>query len=196
MITVKNLSKSFENDTPLSGVNFSVKTGEFIALVGPSGSGKSSLLHLIAGLSKPTSGEIKTKSKEIGFIFQEFHLETFLTVSENIKLPTYFHQGPHESVEGLLAEIDLSEKANSKISDLSGGQKQRIAIARALITKPKIILADEPTGNLDAKTGMRIIKLLKKLHTIHKTTLIIATHDPEIAKVADRIITIKNKQCS
>lgn len=195
MIKAENLSKNFENDTPLAGVNFDVKEGEFIALVGPSGSGKSTLLHIIAGFDKASSGKIKVKSRKIGFIFQEFYLEPFLNVGENILLPSYFNKDPQESLETLLKEVGLSEKIHSRVNDLSGGQKQRVAIARALINKPQIILADEPTGNLDEKTGDLIIKLLKKLHKVHNCTLIIATHDKKIAKAADRIITIKNKQC-
>ena len=195
MIKIENLTKSFNNYTPLKGLDFTVQANEFIALVGPSGCGKSTLLHMIAGYDQPTNGKIKTNSKKISFIFQEFHLEPFLTVRQNILLPTYFNKPPFEDINQILAEVGLEDKIDHPVTNLSGGQKQRIAIARALITKPQILLADEPTGNLDLITGKTVINLLKKLHKIHKATLIVATHDKDIAKAADRVITIKNCQC-
>ena len=177
--------------------------------MGPSGSGKSTLLNLIGGLDTPSEGSILIEGKDIseysdkelsryrnhtvGFVFQEFHLESFLSVKNNVLLPTYFnHTGKHDEIyaEKLIKEVELSNKIDSKINELSGGQKQRTAIARALINKPKIILADEPTGNLDLKTGQTIIDLLKKLQKAHNITLIIATHDPLVAKAAGKIIEI------
>lgn len=212
MIEIKNLEKTFKKEIALKKADFKIKKSEFVALVGPSGSGKSTLLQLIGGLDKPTKGEIKVegekincytdkelaayRNQKIGFIFQEFHLEQHLTVLENILLPTYFGKTQPANPDKLLAEVELINKKNAKALTLSGGQKQRIAIARALINKPKIILADEPTGNLDAETGNKIIKLLKKIHKAHKTTFLIATHDEKIAKIADRIIKIKDGQCS
>ena len=196
MIRINKITKSFGNYTPLQEISFDVKKGEFIALVGASGSGKSTLLHMIADFDQPTSGKIKTASNKISFIFQEFHLEPFLTVRQNILLPTYFNQSPFQTIEKLLEEVELEDKIDHPVTDLSGGQKQRIAIARALITNPKILLADEPTGNLDPITSKTVIELLKKLHKLHNTTLVVATHDKDVAKAADRIITIKNCQCS
>ena len=181
--------------------------------MGPSGSGKSTLLNLIGGLDTPSEGSIFVEGKDIselndkelskyrnntiGFVFQEFHLEPFLSVKNNVLLPTYFnHPSKHDEVyaEKLIKEVELSNKIDSKINELSGGQKQRSAIARALINKPKIILADEPTGNLDLKTGQTIIDLLKKLQKTHNITLIIATHDPLVAKAAEKIIEIRDGQ--
>jgi len=220
MIKIKNISKTFTSGKSqveaLTNINLEIKEGEFVAIVGPSGSGKSTLLYLLGGLDSTTSGEIivnnknialfsdkelsKYRNKEIGFIFQEFHVEPFLSVKENVLLPTYFN---HKSVEDdeyaekLIKEVDLSSKINSDINTLSGGQKQRTAIARALINRPNIILADEPTGNLDIKTGEKIISLLKNLHKKHGITMIIATHDHKIAEVAERIIKIEDgKLCS
>lgn len=207
MIKVKSLIKHFQTETPLQDYSVNIPKGKFIALVGPSGSGKSTLLHLIAGLDKPSAGDIivnrknlntlsdqqlsSYRNKDLGFIFQEFHLNKDLTVKENILLPTYFGKSKRYNITKLIKEVGLEDKENTRVKELSGGQKQRVAIARALIHNPKIILADEPTGNLDQKTGKQILTLLKKLHKQHKTTLIVATHDNNIAKTADQVIKIK-----
>lgn len=211
MIKLKKISKKFGSGkakvTVLSQFNLEIKQGEFLAIVGPSGSGKTTLLNLIGGLDKPTSGSINVngkeihdlsdrelshyRNKEIGFIFQEFYLESALSVKENVLLPTYFNHKTKEDeiyATKLIREVGLLPKIHSKITELSGGQKQRTAIARALVNKPQIVIADEPTGNLDPKTGATILKLLKDLHQIHKVTLIIATHDEKIAKAAQKII--------
>jgi putative ABC transport system ATP-binding protein len=213
VIQLKNISKKFVSGksatNALFDINLNIQEGQFIALMGPSGSGKSTLLNLIGGLDTPSEGSILIEGKDIseysdkelsryrnhtvGFVFQEFHLESFLSVKNNVLLPTYFnHTGKHDEIyaEKLIKEVELSNKIDSKINELSGGQKQRTAIARALINKPKIILADEPTGNLDLKTGQTIIDLLKKLQKAHNITLIIATHDPLVAKAAGKIIEI------
>jgi putative ABC transport system ATP-binding protein len=214
MIQIENLNKQYisgkSSNTVLKDINLEIKEGEFIAIVGPSGSGKSTLLNMISGLDGPSAGSITVnKSKlaslsdddlsryrnhQIGFVFQEFHLESFLTVKENVLLPSYFnhHNKKDEKLaKKLIKDVGLETKTDSLANALSGGQKQRAAIARSLINKPQIIIADEPTGNLDAQTGDSIIKLLKKLHSHYKMTVIIATHDPRIAKIAKRIITIK-----
>jgi len=220
MIKLVNISKIFTSGKSkveaLKNISLEIKEGEFVAIVGPSGSGKSTLLYLLGGLDSPTGGEIivnnknidlfsdkdlsKYRNKEIGFIFQEFHVEPFLSVKENVLLPTYFNQKSQEDkiyAEKLIKEVELSSKINSDINTLSGGQKQRTAIARALINKPNIILADEPTGNLDIKTGEKIISLLKNSHKKHGVTMIIATHDEKIAEAAERIIKIEDgKLCS
>lgn len=217
MIVLKNVSKKFisgkSSTSALTNINLQIKEGEFVAIIGPSGSGKSTLLDLMGGLDTPTEGEIIIQNKDIsdykdaelsryrnatvGFVFQEFHLEPFLTVKKNVLLPTYFdhtNKNSEAHAEKLIHEVELHNKIDNKVSELSGGQKQRTAIARALINHPKIIIADEPTGNLDLKTGETIIQLLKNLHKTHKTTLIIATHDHNIAKIADRIIHIEDGQ--
>lgn len=215
MIQIKNISRKFVSGkssvNALTDINLQIKEGQFVALMGPSGSGKSTLLNIVGGLDSPTEGSILINEKDIseykdkalsayrnnmvGFVFQEFHLEPFLTVMDNVLLPTFFnHQSKkdREYAEKLIKEVELANKADAKITELSGGQKQRTAIARALINKPKIILADEPTGNLDLKTGETIIKLLKSMQKLHKVTLIIATHDPLIAKYAEKIIHIED----
>lgn len=217
MIKLKNISKKFVSGktatNALFDINLDIKEGQFIALVGPSGSGKSTLLNLIGGLDIPSEGSILVGEKDIseysdkelskyrnhtvGFIFQEFHLEPFMTVKDNVLLPTYFnHPDKHAETyaEKLIKEVELTNKIENKINELSGGQKQRAAIARALINKPKIILADEPTGNLDLKTGQTIIDLLKRLQKAHNITLVIATHDPLVAKAAEKIIEIRDGQ--
>lgn len=196
MIETSNLEKNFGRESALKKATIKIKAGEFVAIVGPSGSGKSTLLQLIGGLDKPTKGSITLDSKKIGFIFQEFHLEPNFTVLDNILLPTYFNSEEIYNIDKLLAEVELTNKKHHKAKTLSGGQKQRVAIARAFINNPEIILADEPTGNLDEKTGTKIIQLLKKIHEKHHTTFLIATHDEKIATVADRIIHIKDGKCS
>jgi putative ABC transport system ATP-binding protein len=215
MIKITNVCRRFISGKSfldaLTNINLEIEENDFIALVGPSGSGKSTLLNLIGGLDQPTKGSIFIRNKDIGlyndkelskyrnstigFVFQEFHLEPFLSVKKNILLPTQF--GTHEKnieekASKLIQEVGLSKKSDTKVHELSGGQKQRTAIARALINSPQIILADEPTGNLDEKTGETIINLLKKAHKEHNTTLIIATHDAKIAKSANKIIQIKD----
>ena len=215
MIELKNISKTFisgkNRNISIQDISLKIKEGEFIALMGPSGSGKSTLLNIIGGLDTATKGELlinkkkiskykdnelsQYRNKSIGFIFQEFHLENHLSVKNNVLLPTYFNnhsQKNEKYADTLIKEVGLSDKRDQKIIELSGGQKQRTAIARALINEPKIILADEPTGNLDSTTSKKIIELLKKLHKKHKSTIIIATHDNEIAKIAKRIIKIKD----
>jgi putative ABC transport system ATP-binding protein len=215
MIKIKNISRRFDygksSTDALIDINLEIKEGEFIAIVGPSGSGKSSLLSLIGGLDSPTEGSILVRRKdiseyndeelskyrniEVGFIFQEFHLEPFLTVEKNVLLPTYFgekNDTSEEYAKKLIKEVELEDKIHTRARELSGGQKQRTAIARALINRPKILLGDEPTGNLDMETGKTILKLMQKLHKKHKITLIIATHDASIAKIAERVIKIKD----
>lgn len=215
MIQLKNISKKFTDGKSsveaLKNINLEIKDGEFVAIIGPSGSGKTSLLNIIGGLDSPTQGAVFVDKKDIskhsdkelsnyrnrsiGFVFQEFHLEQFFTVLKNVLLPTYFnHHKKDDQIRAkkLIDEVGLKDKTNTHAHQLSGGQKQRTAIARAFINNPKIILADEPTGNLDKETGEKIINLLKSLHKKHGLTLIIATHDKDIAESADRIIELKN----
>ncbi len=214
----KNLTKTYgKKDSlvvALDGVDLDIKQGESIAIIGKSGSGKSTLMHLLALLDSPTSGEISIdgekssklsrrqkdilRNKQFGFVFQQFFLNANNTVLENVILPLKIAGvGRRErKSRGLkiLQDVDLSEKINSKANDLSGGQKQRVVIARALINNPRIIFADEPTGNLDSVTGQKIEEMLFALNKSKNITLIIVTHDSELADRCDRRIHTKDGQ--
>lgn len=219
MIELQNIQKIYktgdETVTALKNINLNIDDGEFVAIVGPSGSGKSTLLHLIGGLDKPSDGNIvvdgknlrklkdkdlsRYRNKEIGFVFQDFHLQAHLTLLENVEIPLMFASGKRrkeatmqKKAKELLQLVDIGDRMNHRPSEISGGQKQRTAIARAIINKPNILLADEPTGNLDSVTGKSIIDLLKMLHKKEKMTVIVVTHDREIAKFAERIVEIKD----
>lgn len=214
VIEIKNGSKIYgENESKvvaLNNVNLAIEEGEFIAILGTSGSGKSTLLNMIGGLDKLTEGEVyicgkkcdklndeemsKIRRKDIGFVFQAYNLIPVFTVYENIVTPILLDEGKvdEEYIEDLLKTLGIGNKKSSFPSQLSGGQKQRVAIARALANKPKIILADEPTGNLDTKNGEEVMSLLNIAIKNHKSTLIMVTHNEEIAKTADRIIKIEN----
>ena len=194
----------------LDGVNFSVDDGEFVAVVGTSGSGKSTLLHMMGGLDTPTSGTVIVRGEElakkndeqltifrrrnIGFIFQNYNLVPILNVYENIVLPIELDgTKPDEAfISKIVATLGLSEKLDNLPANLSGGQQQRVAIARALATKPAIILADEPTGNLDSKTSQEVLGLLKMSGRQFQQTIVMITHNNEIAQLADRIIRIED----
>ena len=194
----------------LDGVNLSVEDGEFVAIVGTSGSGKSTLLHMIGGLDRPTSGTVTVSGKEIfslkddeltifrrrkiGFIFQSYNLVPVLNVYANIVLPIELDGGKADKahIDSIIETLGLSQKINSLPGQLSGGQQQRVAIARALATKPAIILADEPTGNLDSKTSLDVLGLLKITSDKFKQTIVMITHNEEIAQMADRIIRIED----
>jgi putative ABC transport system ATP-binding protein len=221
LIKLDKVSKTYKVGTEeieaLRFIDLEIEKGEFVVIVGPSGSGKSTLLHLIGGLDKPTSGEIlvegitlnkmkdrplsKYRNGKIGFIFQDFHLQNYLNLVENVEIPLMFSHSKirkestmQKKAKNILDSIGLKERLNHHPNQISGGQKQRVAIARALINDPKIILADEPTGNLDSITGNKIIKLLKRIHKEKGVTVVVVTHDREIAKHADRIIEIKDGQ--
>ena len=190
------------------GVNMSIKKGEFVAIMGPSGSGKSTIMHLIGCLDKPTKGSIylsnedvsnfsedklaKIRGKNIGFVFQTFNLIQSLNALENVSLPLMF-QGVNtyereKKAKELLELVGLGKRLENKPSQMSGGERQRVAIARALVNDPEIILADEPTGNWDSKTGHDILEIFKNLHKTKKKTIILVTHDDNVAKNAQRII--------
>lgn len=209
-----NLKKYYGQDEnvtkALDGINLNINGGEFVAIVGTSGSGKSTLLHMMGGLDKPTSGkviingeDISEKNEEqltifrrrhIGFIFQNYNLVPILTVYENIVLPVQLDGKPVD--EKFLAEItnilNLNDKLNQLPGNLSGGQQQRVAIARALLSKPEIILADEPTGNLDSKTSADVLSLLKLTSLSFHQTIVMITHNDAIAQLADRIVRIED----
>jgi putative ABC transport system ATP-binding protein len=214
VIRVENVSKLYGKGNrmvkALKSINLSIREGEFVAIVGPSGSGKSSLLHTIGGLDVPTEGEVVVEGesiyslsdeaisilrrRKIGFIFQSFNLVPILNVEENIQLPVLLdHQEVDEAYyKDIIEYLGIKEKIHATPSELSGGQQQRVAIARALIHKPAYILADEPTGNLDSQTSMDVINLLQLSAKRYKQTLIIITHDMNIAEKANRIIQIKD----
>lgn len=214
LLEVKNISKTYGNGETavkaLKDVSFSVPKGEYVAIVGESGSGKSTLLNMIGALDTPTSGKVLIDGKDIfamndrkltvfrrrniGFIFQAFNLIPELTVEQNIIFPLLLdYQKPDKRyLEELLTVLNLKDRRNHLPSQLSGGQQQRVAIARALATKPAIILADEPTGNLDSKTSMDVILLMQAIsRQFHQTTIMI-THNEEIAQMADRTIRIED----
>lgn len=194
----------------LDGVSISVEDGEFVAIVGTSGSGKSTLLNMIGGLDKPTSGNVFIRGKEIlqmkdedltifrrrniGFVFQNYNLLPVLNVYENIVYPIEIDGGRADTgfIKQVIHALGLESKLNNMPNNLSGGQQQRVAIARALSTKPAIILADEPTGNLDSKTSMDVILLMKSVSSQFNQTTVMITHNEEIAQMADRIIRIED----
>lgn len=214
ILRTENLKKYYDQNMvcvkALDGVSLSVEQGEFVAIVGTSGSGKSTLLHMLGGLDRPTSGTVLVDGKrifdledgeltifrrrKIGFVFQAYNLVPVLNVYENIVLPIQLDGGVVDTdfVEEIIDILGLSEKINSLPNQLSGGQQQRVAIARALATKPSIILADEPTGNLDSKTSQDVLGLLKVTGQKFKQTIVMITHNEEIAQMADRIIRIED----
>lgn len=218
LIEVKNLSKIYGDGEAkvdaLKNINLNIDQGEFVAIIGASGSGKSTLLHLLGGVDKPTSGEVILKGqsiyslnekeisilrrRKIGFVFQFFNLIPVLTAEENIEMPVLLdgEKINKEYKEELLKLLGLETRRNHYPSQLSGGQQQRVSIGRALANKPSVILADEPTGNLDSKNSKEILELLKYSAKKYNQTLIIITHDLNIAKSADRVITIVDGEIS
>jgi len=219
LIETQNIYKTYKLGTEiinaLSGVDIKIKKGEFVSIVGKSGSGKSTLMHLIGLLDTPTSGKILLndkdvsrlnqnelaflRNKSIGFVFQSFILLQRTSTIDNVILPLKYSKTPKsewaQKALKMLELVGLSERKNNKPNELSGGQKQRIAIARALVNDPDLILADEPTGNLDSKTGAEIIELFRKLNKSGKTVVIV-THDEELANVTNRKIIIKDGKVS
>src|SRR4030042_1649552 len=201
LIKLQNVCKDYEMGDSIvkavCNINLVIKEGEFIAILGPSGSGKSTMMNMVGALDLTTRGDIFLRGKDIGFVFQTFNLIPTLTALENVMLPMLFHDYPRkerfERAEKLLERVGLSHRLSHFPNELSGGERQRVAIARALANEPKIILADEPTGNLDSKTGEEIINFFSELNKEGKT-IIIVTHDNEIAKKAKRIIRIKDGQ--
>lgn len=211
ILRVENLTKTYGNGeeqiNAVDHINFSVEKGEFVAIVGASGSGKSTLLHLLGGVDRPTSGKVFIDGKDIynlsddnlaifrrrqiGIIYQFYNLIPILNVKENIMLPCDLDSAsiPKERLEEVLESLNLKAREKHLPNELSGGQQQRVSIGRAIINNPAIVLADEPTGNLDSKASDEIVSLLKMSNKKFKQTIIMITHDLEIAKVADRIIT-------
>ena len=211
ILKVENLTKVYNNNVKaLDNVSFSVNKGEFVAIVGASGSGKSTLLNIIGGLDKPSSGSVKILDKDIytmdnnslaefrrdyvGIIYQFYNLIPILDVYENISLPILLgnKKGPKDKVNKLIDKLGLKDRVNHLPNELSGGEMQRVSIGRALINDPVIILADEPTGNLDSKNSDEIVSILKQTNKNLKQTIILVTHNMDIAKQASRIITLSD----
>ena len=214
MIELTNVTKTVRSGTEdltiLSDVSLEIPEGQFVALTGASGSGKSTLLGLIAGLDAPSSGKIvidgdditsmgedglaEIRSAKIGFVFQSFHLIPSLTAFENILIPMEIRgiDNASDRAAELLRDVDLTDRGHHYPAELSGGEQQRVAIARAFANKPKILLADEPTGNLDSKNGQHIFELMTQLHTERAVTLVLVTHDHALAAAAQRQVVLKD----
>ena len=215
MIAVRNLVKTIRNGAReiqiIRGINFDVPSRQFVAIMGPSGSGKSTLLGLIAGLDVPTSGNIlidgvditslredelaQLRGKKLGFVFQSYHLIPTLTAFENVLLPMEFSGGPNGATgraEHLLDSVGLIERRDHYPVQLSGGEQQRVAIARAFMMKPAVLLADEPTGNLDSENGRHVLQLAMRLNEEEGTTLVLVTHDELLASHAERRIVLRD----
>ncbi|MBQ8151623.1 MAG: ABC transporter ATP-binding protein [Firmicutes bacterium] len=206
LLELKNVSKIYGDLHALDNVSLSVDQGEWIAIMGPSGSGKSTMMNIISCLDTPTKGEIlldgvdianessrkltEIRRDKIGLIFQQFHLVNYLTAVENVMVAQYYHSMPdEEEAMEALARVGLADRAKHLPSQLSGGEQQRVCIARALINHPEIMLADEPTGNLDEANENIVLDIFKQLHD-EGTTLVVVTHDPEVAEVAQKTIVL------
>ncbi len=215
IIRTKNLTKIYEMGTEqiraLNGIDLEIEKGDYVAIMGPSGSGKSTLMYLFGCLDTPTEGEYwlnnravkdlsddalaQVRNEEVGFVFQSFHLLPRYTALENVQLPLVYSKVSREErltkAREALAEVDLTDRAHHRPNELSGGQRQRVAIARALIGRPSIVLADEPTGNLDTATGKDILALFDKLHQ-NGNTIILVTHDQEVGNHAHRTVRLRD----
>ena len=214
-VAVKDVSKTYRlgkvTVTALDGVSLTVKAGEFLAVAGPSGSGKTTLLNLIGCLDTPTSGEVvidgeavgglsagrraDLRARKLGFVFQTFNLIPVLTAWENVEYPLLLQRRRGDvagRVRAALEHVGLADRARHRPPELSGGQQQRVAIARALVTEPALVLADEPTANLDSRTGHEIVELMRRLNRERGTTFVFSTHDPRIVNAADRVLEISD----
>lgn len=218
MIRLENVARVYQMGKTLvpalRGLTIEIADGEFVAIMGPSGSGKSTLMHLVGGLDAPNQGHVlldgvdiaqqngnqlaELRGKKIGFVFQTFNLVPTLSALKNVELPMIFQKVPrrerYEKARQLLEQVGLGDRLHHKPSELSGGECQRVALARALANDPQILLADEPTGNLDAESGEQIMQILKKLNEEKKMTIIVVTHNPEVARYAHRIVRMRYGQ--
>ncbi len=216
LIKVENLKKQYENDEVITkvlfGLNFEIKKGEFVAIMGPSGSGKSTLMNILGFLDILTEGKYffdnidvstldddylaEMRSKKIGFVFQSFNLLPRTSVLDNVMLPLFYNNTPKQEriakAKKAIESVGLSHRINNLSNQLSGGEKQRVAIARALVNEPSVIFADEPTGNLDSKSGLQIMKILQDLNLKQKHTIILVTHEKYTAEHAERILKMKD----
>ncbi len=216
LISVQNLEKSFKTGKKtlkvLKNLNFGIMKGEMVAIMGPSGAGKSTLLHLMGTLDRPSTGKIffnhtnlfemndsrlaNFRNKNIGFVFQFHHLLPEFTAQENVMMPLLIQgvkrKNALEKANTILDELGLSERGNHKTGELSGGEQQRVAIARALVNDPEVILADEPTGNLDQKTGEKVHHMLKELKQVKNKTLVVVTHNSQLANDMDRVLLMED----
>jgi putative ABC transport system ATP-binding protein len=213
MLRCESLTKSYLSGgrelTVLNGITFGLEPGGFLAIVGPSGSGKSTLLGLLAGLDRPSSGRVfldgtdltplseddraRLRCEKVGFVFQSFHLIPTLTARENVQVPLELRgEEAAARADALLARVGLEGRGHHYPAQLSGGEQQRVALARAFIHRPKLLFADEPTGNLDAVTGARVIELMAELNEEQGTTLVLVTHDPDLAGRAHRVIRLRD----
>jgi putative ABC transport system ATP-binding protein len=214
LIEVRNLTKDYQSDevvtSVLHGLDFSIKKGEFVSIMGPSGSGKSTLMHILGLLDRPTGGQYlldgkdvtklddhdlaRLRNKKIGFVFQSFNLLPRTTVLENVKLPLLYSDNKHDPdrrARAVLESVGLGHRLEYYTNQISGGEKQRVAIARALVNQPSVIFADEPTGNLDSKSGVQIMEILQRLNE-EGNTIILVTHETYTAEHAARIIKVKD----
>jgi putative ABC transport system ATP-binding protein len=209
LIEIKDIVKEYRNTHALRGIDMTIEKGQWMSIIGPSGSGKSTLMNIIGGLDSPTSGEVIIDSvnitglnedelavfrrEKIGFIFQQSHLIPYLTAAENVMLSQYFHSMADEKeAEEALIRVGLGHRLTHRPSQLSGGEQQRVCIARALINSPGILLADEPTGNLDRQNTKVILELLKEIHAEEHFTIIMVTHDPFVSEWGQRVLTMED----
>ncbi len=209
IIRVEGLKKEYATAVALRGIELLIKKGEWLSIVGPSGSGKSTLLNIIGGLDHPTEGKVFIEGvdinslkedelsvfrrENIGFVFQQSHLIPYLDATENVMLAQYFHSIPDRAeAEDALRRVGMGQRLHHRPSQLSGGEQQRLCIARALINSPKILLADEPTGNLDRANTKNVLELLKKLHIEEHFTVVLVTHDPYVSGWAERIVHMED----
>ena len=208
LLELKNVSKIYGELHALDHVSMTVEKGEWVAIMGPSGSGKSTMMNIVGCMDRPTEGEVlldgvdvakmgkkaltEIRRDKIGLIFQQFHLISYLTAVENVMVAQYYHSIPDEKeAYAALERVGLLDRAKHLPRQLSGGEQQRVCVARALINYPEIILADEPTGNLDEANEQVVVELFRKLHE-EGTTLVVVTHDPEVAEVAQRTVVLRN----
>jgi len=208
-ITLQKITKEYETNQALAGVDCQIGAGEWVSIMGPSGSGKSTLLNILGGLDRPTSGIVSVNGTDInglsedqlarfrretmGFVFQQSHLIPYLDAAENVMLAQYFHSIPDRGeAEEALGRVGLGHRLRHRPSQLSGGEQQRVCIARALINSPALLLADEPTGNLDRTNTKHILELLKDLHAQERFTVVVVTHDPFVSPWGHRIISMED----